>query len=165
MDIVAAYEQVGTYRGAAALCGTTHKTVRRVIEANRLGEAPERPRHASPSNTDVVRDLIAEKVRATDGRISAKRLLLSARAAGYVGSARNFRRAVATAKKRWQRQRRMFRPWVPVAGEHRSSTGAARVAGRSSAPCWPGVGGGSCAWPATRRRPPPWGCWTSASSC
>ena len=32
MDIVAAFEQVGTYRGAAALCGTTHKTVKRVIE-------------------------------------------------------------------------------------------------------------------------------------
>lgn len=30
MDIVAAYEQVGTYRGAAGLCGTTHKTVPRV---------------------------------------------------------------------------------------------------------------------------------------
>ena len=83
MDIVAAYEQVGTYRGAAALCGTTHKTVRRVIEANQLGEAPARPRRSGPRNTDVVRDLIAEKVRATDGRISAKRLLPAARAAGY----------------------------------------------------------------------------------
>jgi hypothetical protein len=118
MNIVAAYEQVGTYRGAAALCGTTHKTVRRVIEANQLGEAPERPRHVGPRNTDVVRDLIAEKVRATDGRISAKRLMPAARAAGYVGSARNFRRAVAAAKKLWQRQRRIFRPWVPVPGEH-----------------------------------------------
>ncbi len=28
MDIVAAYEQLGTYRGAAALCGTTHKAVK-----------------------------------------------------------------------------------------------------------------------------------------
>lgn len=118
MDIVAAYEQVGTYRGAAALCGTTHKTVRRVIEANQAGEAPERPRRAGPLNTDVVRDLVADKVRATDGRISAKRLLPTAQAAGYVGSARNFRRAVAEAKKRWQRQRRVFRPWVAVPGEH-----------------------------------------------
>lgn len=118
MDIVAAYEQVGTYRAAAALCGTTHKTVRRVIEANEAGEVPQRPRRAGPLNTDVVRDLITDKVRATDGRISAKRLLPTARAAGYVGSARNFRRAVAEAKKRWKRQRRVFRPWVPVPGEH-----------------------------------------------
>jgi hypothetical protein len=82
MDIVAAYEQVGTYRGAAVLCGTTHKTVKRVIEENRLGERPDRPRQQGPRNTDAVRDLIAEKVRATDGRISAKRLLPAARAAG-----------------------------------------------------------------------------------
>ena len=39
MNIVAAYEQVGTYRGAAALCGTTHKTVRRVVEAQQAGRA------------------------------------------------------------------------------------------------------------------------------
>ncbi len=32
MNIVAAYELVGTYRGAADICGTTHKTVKRVIE-------------------------------------------------------------------------------------------------------------------------------------
>ncbi|MGQ0618070.1 MAG: hypothetical protein ACT4PW_13960, partial [Acidimicrobiia bacterium] len=29
--LVAAFEQVGTFRGAAALCGTTHKTVKRVV--------------------------------------------------------------------------------------------------------------------------------------
>lgn len=118
MNIVAAYEQVGTYRGAAALCGTTHKTVKRVIEENRLGQPPDRPRRITSSNTDVVRDLVAEKVRATDGRISAKRLLPAARAAGYSGSARNFRRAVADAKKTWARRRRIYRPWVPVPGEH-----------------------------------------------
>ena len=32
MSIISAYQQVGTYRGAAAVCGTTHKTVKRVIE-------------------------------------------------------------------------------------------------------------------------------------
>jgi hypothetical protein len=96
LDIVTAFEQVGTYRGAAALCGTTHRTVKRVIDANNAGDVaePRRPR-ALVHNTDVVRDVIAEKVRATDGRISAKRLLPMARAAGYTGSARNFRRAVA----------------------------------------------------------------------
>ncbi|HEX3564934.1 MAG TPA: IS21 family transposase [Acidimicrobiales bacterium] len=119
MDIVTAYEQVGTYRGAAALCGTTHKTVRRVIEANRAGLAPDRPRRpAKGHNTDCVRDLIAEKVKTTDGRISAKRLLPIARAAGYSGSARNLRRAVATAKADWRRRRRVYRPWLPTPGEH-----------------------------------------------
>lgn len=88
------------------MCGTTHRTVKRVIDANRAGElqATRRPR-SLVRNTDVARDVIAEKVRATDGRISAKRLLPVARTAGYTGSARNFRRAVADAKAVWRRQR------------------------------------------------------------
>lgn len=118
MDIVAAYEQVGTYRGAAALCGTTHKTVKRVIERRRAGEGFDAPRRQLVKNTDALANVIAEKVRATDGRISAKRLLPVARAAGYAGSARNFRRAVAAAKRSWRRQRRTYRPWQPTPGEH-----------------------------------------------
>lgn len=119
MDIVTAFEQVGTYRGAAALCGTTHKTVRRVIEANAAGLPAEWGRRtAKPRNTDAVRDLIAEKVKATDGRITAKRLLPLAVTAGYSGSARNFRRAVAEAKTDWRRRRRVYRPWLPTPGEH-----------------------------------------------
>lgn len=104
MDIVAAYGQVGTYRGAAALCGTTHKTVKRVVLEHQAGEGPDRGRRpVGPRNTDGVRELIGEKVRASDGRISAKRLLPIAQAAGYRGSARNFRRAVADAKAVWRR--------------------------------------------------------------
>ena len=46
MDIIAAYQQVGTYRGAAAMCGTTHKTVKRIIERAEAGGKPpdRRPR-------------------------------------------------------------------------------------------------------------------------
>ena len=118
MDIVTAFEQVGTYRGAADLC-TTHKTVKRVMErraAGELFEATRRP--ARTKNTDCVTGVIEEKVRSTDGRISAKRLLVAARAAGYKGSARNFRRAVAEAKAIWRRKRRIYRPWQPSPGEH-----------------------------------------------
>ena len=32
MNIISTYREVGTYRGAAELCGTTHKTVKRVVE-------------------------------------------------------------------------------------------------------------------------------------
>ena len=43
MDIIAAYQQVGTYRGAAVMCGTTHKTVKRIIErAEAGGKTPDR---------------------------------------------------------------------------------------------------------------------------
>jgi hypothetical protein len=71
-----------------------------------------------PRNTEGVHELIAERVQATDGRITAKRLLPVAQAAGYTGSARSLRRAVAEAKAAWRQQRRTYRPWVPVPGEH-----------------------------------------------
>ena len=38
MDIIAAYREAGTYRGAAEIAGTTHKTVRRVIARQDGGE-------------------------------------------------------------------------------------------------------------------------------
>jgi len=116
MEIVNAYEAVGTYRGAAALCGTTHKTVKRVLERRQAGQLE--PRVPPPSNTAGVEGLIAKRVEATDGRISAKRLLPIVRKAGYGGSARNFRRAVAAAKATWKSRRRTYRPWIPVPGEH-----------------------------------------------
>src|SRR6266851_742460 len=116
MEIVNAYAAVGSYRGAAALCGTTHKTVKRVLERRQAGQLE--PLVPPPSNTAEVEGLIAKRVQVTDGRISAKRLLPVARKAGYTGSPRNFRRAVATAKATWKRDRRTYRPWVPVPGEH-----------------------------------------------
>ena len=101
MDIIAAYREVGTYRGAAAACNTTHKTVKRVIERHEAGAAaPARPLRGH--NYDVVGDLVAARVKATAGRITAKRLLPAAWAAGYEGSARNFRRLVAEAKGTWR---------------------------------------------------------------
>ena len=115
MDVLAAYREVGSYRGAAAICGTTHKTVKRIVEAHGAGGVrPERkPRER---NYDDVAQLVAERVAKTKGRISAKRLLPAARAAGYAGSARNFRRLVAEAKQRWRRgHHRGRRPavWTP----------------------------------------------------
>src|SRR5450830_923351 len=116
MDIVNAYAELGSYRAAAAECGTTHRTVKKVIE--RLHAGGVASRHPRPRNTDGVADLIAEKVRVTEGRICAKRILPMARATGFEGSARNFRRAVAAAKGEWRRQRRVYRPWIPSPGEH-----------------------------------------------
>src|SRR5215203_559072 len=115
MDIIAAYREVGTYRGAAQMCGTTPKTVRRVIDRQEAGgrAAPRSPRRR---NYDVVVELVAGRVARSGGRISAKRLLPAARAAGYEGSARNFRRLVAAQKQLWRRDnRRGRRPavWSP----------------------------------------------------
>ena len=131
MDIIAAYQQVGTYRGAAAMCGTTHKTVKRVIQ--RAGSGGTRPgRRPRRHNYDPVAGLVADRVAATSGRISAKRLLPAAKAAGYAGSPRNFRRLVAEAKKAWRRDHhRGRRPavWAPgdVLAIDWGSTGALHV--------------------------------------
>jgi transposase len=117
MDVIAAYQQVGTYRGAAVMCGTTHRTVKRIIgRAEAGGKTPDRmPRG---HNYDLVAELVADRVGVTKGRISAKRLLPVATAAGYRGSARNFRRLVAEAKKTWRRgNHRGRRPAVWAPGE------------------------------------------------
>ena len=31
MDLIAAYREVGTYRGTAVMCGSDHKTVKRAV--------------------------------------------------------------------------------------------------------------------------------------
>jgi transposase len=118
MDIISAYREVGTYRGAAAISGTTAKTVKRVIARHECADAtPVRvPRE---HNYDAVTELVAERVEKSKGRITAKRLLPAARAAGYEGSARNLRRLVAARKALWRNEnRRGRRPAVWSPGEH-----------------------------------------------
>ena len=118
MDVLAAYREVGSYRGAAAICGTTHKTVRRIVEAHQAGSAgvSRAVGRDRGHNYDEVMELVAKKVASSQGRISAKRLLPAAVTAGYAGSARNFRRLVAEQKQAWRRgHHRGRRPavWTP----------------------------------------------------
>jgi hypothetical protein len=88
--------------------------VKRVIARHEAGGGPQRgPRGRT---YDGVAVLVAERVEKTSGRISAKRLLPAARAAGYAGSDRNFRRVVAEQKAAWRREHhRGRRPaiWSP----------------------------------------------------
>ncbi len=115
MDILAAYNDVGSYRGAAAICGVDHKTVQRAL-ARAAGRRPART--TCQHNYDVVAEVVAKRVAGTSARISAKRLLPEARAAGYAGSARNFRRLVARAKRAWRADHhRGRRPGVWAPGE------------------------------------------------
>jgi transposase len=119
MDIVNAYAELGSYRAVAALYGTTHRTVKQIVERRerQVSEgAAERERRERKA--DTVQDLIRQRVAKTDGRISAKRLLPIAQAAGYTGSARSFRRAVAEVKQAYGKRHRVYRPWRPEPGEH-----------------------------------------------
>jgi transposase len=117
LDVITAYRQVGTYRGAAEMCGVTHKTVKRVVERDEAAAQ----RVARRRNYESVRTLVAAKVEDTRGKISAKRLLAEARGAGYAGSDRNFRRLVAQEKTKYRRRQaiaRSRRPAVWSPGEH-----------------------------------------------
>jgi transposase len=114
MDIHAVYREVGSYRATAEICGTTHRTVKRSVLAAQAAEQGVAP--APPHNYDSVKDLVAQRVERTKGRISAKRLLPVVQAAGYSGSARNLRRLVAEVKnERKQHNHRGRRPgvWAP----------------------------------------------------
>ena len=144
MDIISAYQQVGSYRAAADLCGTTPKTVKRVVERFESGEGAS-PRAERAHNYDAVAEVVAERVKKSEGRMSAKRMLPIARAAGYDGSARNFRRLVARAKVLWRSEHhRGRRPAVWSPGEYLVIDWAQAAPGCScSARCWRSPGGGS----------------------
>ncbi len=119
MDVVAAFKDVGSYRGAAEICGVDPKTVKRKVLAHEAGLVDEErtERAVVVKNTDVARVLVAQRVDATKAKATAKRLLPEARADGYTGSARNFRRLVAAEKKKWRdvRGHHQRRPavWTP----------------------------------------------------
>jgi hypothetical protein len=117
LDVVTAYRKVGTYRGAAEMCGVTHKTVKRIIEKDQAAA----DRVERRKNYESVRALVAHEIDQTKGKISAKRLLSTARAAGYAGSDRNFRRLVATERGKYRQRQaiaRSRRPAVWSPGEH-----------------------------------------------
>jgi hypothetical protein len=103
MDFIAAFNQVGSYRGAAEMCGTTHKTVARAVRKKEQSEQVA-ARTARRHNYDIVKELVVDRIDKTKGKISAKRLLPAARKAGYSGSDRNFRRLVAKARHDYRRR-------------------------------------------------------------
>ncbi|MDP9074464.1 MAG: helix-turn-helix domain-containing protein, partial [Actinomycetota bacterium] len=66
LDVITAYREVGTYRGAAEICGVTHKTVKRIIEKDQAAAE----QLARDKNYDSVRPLVAQAMRDTNGKIS-----------------------------------------------------------------------------------------------
>ncbi len=66
MDIIAAYQLVGSYRGAAVMCGITHKTVKRIIERAEAGGKTS-DRAGRGRNYDLVAELVTDRVGVTRG--------------------------------------------------------------------------------------------------
>jgi hypothetical protein len=71
MDMHAAYREVGSYRAAAEICGTTPKTVKRSVLAAQAAEKGETA--VVEHNYDAVRDVVEKRVAKTLGKISAVR--------------------------------------------------------------------------------------------
>ena len=120
VEIIALYEELGSYRAVGALVGCDHKTVKRYVQA--AGDAGQlAPVLRRARVTDDIAEVIAERVEQTHAKITARRLLRIARAAGYEGSERSLRRAVADAKQRWREKQaadgRVYRPWISAPGE------------------------------------------------
>ena len=117
MEILEAYDLVGTLRGAAALAGCDHKTVGHFVALRDAagGSAPTRGR-ARPL-VDPYWEKVCEWVAKSGGRIRADRAHERLVAMGYLGSERTTRRAVGEAKRAWRREHgRRTRSWVPEPG-------------------------------------------------
>lgn len=75
MDPLAAYLEVASYRGAAVMCGTTHKTALHIIEAHEASSTVQSwpPRVDPDHSCDSVRPLVTDRAAGRAARISAKR--------------------------------------------------------------------------------------------
>ncbi len=116
MEILEAYDLVGTYRGAARLAGCDHHTVQRYVERRETAADPAvaGPR---PSMIDGYRAKIEELVVRSEGDIRADVVHERLVAMGFDGTDRTTRRAVAAAKRGFAAgRRRVFRPWITEPG-------------------------------------------------
>jgi len=44
LDIITVYHETGSYRATARACGTTHRTVKRVVQQHQQGQLPAKRR-------------------------------------------------------------------------------------------------------------------------
>ena len=116
MEILEAYDLVGTYRGAARLAGCDHHTVRHYVE-RRAAAADPTTAAPRPSLIDDYRAKIEELVKRSEGDIRADVVHEKLVAMGFDGTDRTTRRAVAEAKRHFAAgRRRVFRPWITEPG-------------------------------------------------
>ena len=119
MEILEAYDLTGSLRGAAALSGCDHKTVKHWVEVReQAGERlPGRAARPALVMVEPFAGKVEELVGRSHAKVRADRVHDVLVAMGYEGSYRTTRRAVAEAKRRWrQRHGRRTRPWIPHPG-------------------------------------------------
>lgn len=116
MEILEAFDLVGSYRGAAALTGCDHHTVKHYVERRDAGGDPAAGMQRG-SIVDGFRDKIEEWVERSHGRIRADVVHDKLVGMGFEGTDRTTRRAVAEAKRNYNAgRRRVYRPWIAEPG-------------------------------------------------
>jgi len=117
MEILEAFDLVGTLRGAAELIGCDHKTVGHYVEQREAaGGVWRRGQRRCPRTVDY-EDKITELVERSEGKMRADKVHERLEAMGYEGSPRTTRRAVARAKAAYEAgHRRVLAPWVTEPG-------------------------------------------------
>ncbi len=117
MEILEAYDLVGTYSGAAALAGCDKNTVKLHVQRRDAGQPPG----LSPTRSSIIdghRAKIEELVDRSHGNIRADVVHRRLIALGFGGDERTTRRAVAVAKREHDRGRvRIYRPWIAEPGQ------------------------------------------------
>lgn len=119
MEILEAYDLTGSLRGAAALAGCDHKTVKHWVQVReRSGERlPGQAARPAVVMVEPFAGKVAELVARSSAKIRADKAHGVLVSMGYQGSYRTTRRAVADAKARWrQRHGRRTRPWIAHPG-------------------------------------------------
>ena len=100
MEILEAYDLVGTLRGAAELVGCDHKTVAHYVQEREAAGGDWRRKGRPRPRTNAYDDKIAELVERSEGKVRADKVHERLVAMGYQGSERTTRRAVARANAR-----------------------------------------------------------------
>ncbi len=117
VEILEAFDLMGSYRGAASVAGCDHHTVKRLVALRDAGALSlERPVARAKLVDDFVLHIEGwmEKSR---GRVRADVCFEKLVALGFSGSARTCRRAVAIARRSYRQGRvRVYRPWLPEPG-------------------------------------------------
>ena len=116
MEILAAFDLVGSLRAAADLAGCSHHTVARLV-AERDAGGDDPPRVCRPRLIDEFLPKVEEWVELSNGKIRADKAHDKLVAMGFTGSERSSRRAVAQVKKQYRLgNARVHRPWVTEPG-------------------------------------------------
>jgi transposase len=116
MEILEAFDLTRSYRAAAQLTGTDHKTVAHYVERRDAGYDPYR-RVRRVRLVDTYAEKIEELVDHSHAKVRADVVYDRLLAMGFAGDERTVRRAVAEAKAAYRAgHRRTYRPWIPEPG-------------------------------------------------